>query len=418
MMKNLDSMQAPRKDLRALAVVVFAASLLLSGCGNGEGDGTILASGFIEGKEIIISSEMGGTILDVLVDEGDEVDEAQVLVQLDDALIQTQLGEASAAVAAAEANLARVLAGARPEELAAGRAALAQVEAQMGGAVLAVENAQQTLDNPQELNALIVEAQTQVAFAEQDVEMARADLGEAELMYDLYDDQGGDVERSWALTVRSARAAVEAAEAGLDGAVRYLNILYAYRAAPLELEAQLHAAEAQQAVMEAVVQQAEAVLDELEAGPTPEELAMAQAQLHQAEAAAGLIEAQQSLLTLTSPISGLVTSRSAHPGESALPGITLLTLASLDEVTLVIYVPENRIGQIRIGQSVEVEVDSFPGEVFVGQVATIANEAEFTPRNVQTQEERVNLVFAVKVVIPNPGFLLKPGMPADATIRP
>jgi multidrug resistance efflux pump len=407
------------KNLRALAATIFIAStILLPGCGNGEGDDVLLASGFIEGKEIIISSEMGGPVLEVLVDEGDEVGVDQVLVRLDDALIQTQLGEALAAVAAAEANLARIQAGARPEELAAGRAALAQAQIQLDGSVRAVENAQQTLENPQELNAQIVEAQTQVALAEQDVEMARADLGEAELMYNLYDDQGGDVERSWALTVQSARAAVEAAEAGLDGTIRYLNILYAVRANPLELEAQLHASEAQQAVMEAMVMQAEAALDELEAGPTSEQLAMAEAQLHQAEAAAGLIEAQQALLTLTSPISGIVTSRSAHPGENALPGITLLTLANLDEVTLVIYVPENRIGQIRVGQPVEVRVDSFPGEVFVGRVATIANEAEFTPRNVQTQEERVNLVFAVKVVIPNPDYLLKPGMPADAEINP
>jgi multidrug resistance efflux pump len=93
-------------------------------------------------------------------------------------------------------------------------------------------------------------------------------------------------------------------------------------------------------------------------------------------------------------------------------------LANLDEVTLVIYIPENRIGQIQIGQPVEVSVDSFPGEVFTGRVATIAGEAEFTPRNVQTQEERVNLVFAVKVVIPNPDYALKPGMPADVVIQP
>jgi len=87
-------------------------------------------------------------------------------------------------------------------------------------------------------------------------------------------------------------------------------------------------------------------------------------------------------------------------------------------VTLVIYIPENRIGQVQVGQEVEVQVDSFPGRVFVGQVQNIAGEAEFTPRNVQTQEERVNLVFAVKVRIPNPDGALKPGMPADATVRP
>ena len=81
-----------------------------------------------------------------------------------------------------------------------------------------------------------------------------------------------------------------------------------------------------------------------------------------------------------------------------------------------IYIPENRIGQINVGQEAQVQVDSFPAEVFVGHVASIAGKAEFTPRNVQTQEERVNLVFAVKVRIPNPDQNLKPGLPADATI--
>ncbi|MFQ6102319.1 MAG: HlyD family secretion protein [Anaerolineae bacterium] len=107
---------------------------------------------------------------------------------------------------------------------------------------------------------------------------------------------------------------------------------------------------------------------------------------------------------------GLVTTRSGRTGETATAGAPLLTIANLDEVTLVIYIPENRIGQV--------QVDSFPERVFAGEVASIAGEAEFTPRNVQTQEERVNLVFAVKVRILNPNRDLKPGMPADATIQP
>jgi len=85
-------------------------------------------------------------------------------------------------------------------------------------------------------------------------------------------------------------------------------------------------------------------------------------------------------------------------------------------VTLTIYVPEDRLGQVLIGQEVEVRVDSFPERQFIGTIVAIAHEAEFTPRNVQTQEERVNMVFAVDVSIPNPDHALKPGMPADAAI--
>jgi HlyD family secretion protein len=131
-----------------------------------------------------------------------------------------------------------------------------------------------------------------------------------------------------------------------------------------------------------------------------------------------IVDAQIARLTLTAPMDGIVTSRSAQVGETATAGMPLLTLANLDMVTLVIYVPTTRVGQVRLGHQVEVEVDSFPGRTFVGEVSNIAGEAEFTPRNVQTQEERVNLVYAVKVRIPNPDHELKPGLPADATIRP
>ena len=100
----------------------------------------------------------------------------------------------------------------------------------------------------------------------------------------------------------------------------------------------------------------------------------------------------------------------------AAPGATLLTLGDLDEATLTVYVPEDKLGQVKIGQQVEVYVDSFPERTFIGTVVAIAQEAEFTPRNVQTKEERVNMVFAVEVNIPNPDHALKPGLPADAVI--
>ena len=94
----------------------------------------------------------------------------------------------------------------------------------------------------------------------------------------------------------------------------------------------------------------------------------------------------------------------------------MLTLGDLDQVTLTVYVPVNRLSYVNIGQEVAVSVDSFPKRTFAGTVVAIADEAEFTPRNVQTQEERVNMVFAVEVRIPNPDHALKPGLPADAAI--
>ncbi len=95
----------------------------------------------------------------------------------------------------------------------------------------------------------------------------------------------------------------------------------------------------------------------------------------------------------------------------------MMVVTSTDPVELTVYVPERSIGQVKVGQRVDVQVDSFPGQSFPGEVTFIATRAEFTPRNVQTQKDRMNLVFGVKVRIPNADGLLKPGMPADATLR-
>ncbi len=101
-------------------------------------------------------------------------------------------------------------------------------------------------------------------------------------------------------------------------------------------------------------------------------------------------------------------------GELAAPAATILTVADLDEVKLVVYVPENRVGQVRLGQSALVTVDSYPSRTFRGQVTRIGDEPEFTPRNVATAEERLNTFYWVEIRLPNPERLLKPGMPADA----
>ena len=390
--------------------------LLLAACSNTQADGPIAASGFIEGEEVIVASELSGRISEMLVDRGDAAQAGEVLVRLDDAALQSQRSEAEAGLAAAKANLERVLAGARSEEIAAARAALRQAEAQRDGAAQAVINAQEVISNPLSLNAEIDAARTQVRLAEQGVEMAEADLAETKLRHGVYSEHGGDTERIWDLQLQAAEAALMQAQAELEGARQYLNAQLAVRANPLVLVAQLHEAETRHRVAAAQVTAVQAALDELEAGPTEEQIAIARAQVRQAEAAVSLVDARITQLTLMAPMDGVVTSRSGQVGETAMAGSPLLTIANLDEVTLVIYIPENRIGQVRLGQEVEVRVDSFPERVFTGHVASIAGEAEFTPRNVQTQEERVNLVFAVKVSIPNPDGALKPGMPADATI--
>jgi HlyD family secretion protein len=119
-------------------------------------------------------------------------------------------------------------------------------------------------------------------------------------------------------------------------------------------------------------------------------------------------------LTLRSPIDGIVLRRVLTAGELAAPAATILTVADLSKVVLVVHVPENRVGQVRLGQSALVTVDSYPSRTFRGQVTRIGDEPEFTPRNVATAEKRLNTFYSVEIRLPNPERLLKPGMPADA----
>jgi multidrug resistance efflux pump len=119
---------------------------------------------------------------------------------------------------------------------------------------------------------------------------------------------------------------------------------------------------------------------------------------------------------IRAPLDGVVIYRSAEPGEYAAPGAPLLTLGDLERLNLTVYVPEDRYGQIMLGSTYPISVDSFPSEVFTGTVTNIADQAEFTPRNVQTVDNRKTTVFAIRLALAPSGGKLKPGMPADVRI--
>ena len=126
-------------------------------------------------------------------------------------------------------------------------------------------------------------------------------------------------------------------------------------------------------------------------------------------------QAQIARLELTAPLTGIVQKQVAHRGEYLGPGAPILTVADPTDLKLTLYVLEADLGRVTVGQNVSVRSDAFPDHVFSGRVKTIANRAEFTPRNVQTQKDRLNLVFAVTVRVPNPDGALKAGLPVDAT---
>ncbi|NIN69455.1 MAG: HlyD family efflux transporter periplasmic adaptor subunit [Anaerolineae bacterium] len=403
-----------------LLILGIALALVCSACGGGTETGAIEASGTIEAEEVIIASEFGGRVADVLAEEGDEVEASDVLIRLDTSLVDAQMGEAEAAVAAARANLARVQAGPRPGEITTAEAMLEQAIAARDGAERAWRDAQAVRDNPQQLNAQIDEASAQVELAERQVAQAQAQLRSLEIERNSYagagDDESKTAYEALDQQVKAAEAAVAIAGETLEGAKAHLENLMEMRDRPIALNTTVNQARAQYEQAVAAAEVGQASLDALLAKPTEEEVAIAQAQVSQAEATLTILQVQLDKMTLRSPLSGLVSNRAIHVGETASPGATLMTVANLDEVELTVYIPENRYGRIQLGQPVGVEVDSFPGTVYEGKVTYISSQAEFTPRNVQTQEERVSTVFAVKILIANPEHDLKPGMPADASI--
>lgn len=154
------------------------------------------------------------------------------------------------------------------------------------------------------------------------------------------------------------------------------------------------------------------------AGPRRERVEAARAQLAQAEAALQAADAVVGNLTLTAPFDGVVTVRNRQPGEIVPAGSPVLTLMNPADRWVRIYVQENRVGAVKLGTRASVRADTFPDRSYPGEVSFIASQAEFTPKNVQTTEERVRLVYEVKVrIVGDPRHDLKPGLPADVRLE-
>jgi len=151
-------------------------------------------------------------------------------------------------------------------------------------------------------------------------------------------------------------------------------------------------------------------------GSRKEDIAIAQANLQQAGANLGLSRVNLDYTTLRAPSTGVITVRQAELGEVVAPGTPVVTLADLDHIWLRAYIAETDLGRIHWGQNATITTDTYPGKQYHGRISFIASDAEFTPKSVQTYEERVTLVYRIKIDIDNPSHELKPGMPADAHI--
>jgi HlyD family secretion protein len=161
---------------------------------------------------------------------------------------------------------------------------------------------------------------------------------------------------------------------------------------------------------------AQQTYEKLVTGLRKEEVLAARALRDQAAALKDQLAKKIADCSIIAPSSGIVTVKSVEPGELVSPGSNLLRITRLDTVKLVIYVPEADLASILIGQEAAIGIDGAGDRTFPGTVVTVSDVAEFTPKNVQTREERTKLVFGVKIRIPNPEGILKPGMPADAAL--
>jgi len=438
-----------------------------------------IVSGYIEADEYKVVSEIAGRINAVHVDEGARVQQDQVVVELDHALLDAQIAQAQAAVKTAQAQLALIEKSARSSDVAAAQAALkaaqenfAKISAGANVSDLAAaqaalkatqENYDKLLAGPKASDLAAAQAALQAAqeaYAKvragptaEDLAPLKAQVDNAQAALDqaqaAYDKVGGASNPNIALLPQAraleqatnnytaARAAYENAlkhptAAELAAAKAQVDAAQAARARLTPDAAQLAAAKAQVdnaqaalnrlapdaaqlAAAQAQVDNAQAALNRLT--PTQETLDVARAQVQQAQAALDVLNVQLAKTKIRAPSDGIISRRAVNPGELATPGMELLTLSHLDPVKLTVYVPETRLGAIQLGSKIGVQVDSYPERTFEGTVIYISDQAEFTPRNVQTKEERVYTVFAVKLQIPNRGLELKPGMPADAALQ-
>lgn len=216
--------------------------------------------------------------------------------------------------------------------------------------------------------------------------------------------------------VGQARANVTAIQAQLEKAQKDYERAEALYKQSLIPVSQLDAAKSAYEAAAAQHAQAKEKLSLVKEGATKETILAAEYRVEQAKAALAAVEERLKNTEIYAPLSGFVLSKNAENGEIIGQGVSVYTLGDLTNPWIKVYIKEDKLGQVKLGQAVEVMTDSFPNKIYDGTITHISSKAEFTPKTVQTKEERVKLVFAVKVSVKNLNGELKPGMPADVRI--
>ncbi|HUM05107.1 MAG TPA: efflux RND transporter periplasmic adaptor subunit [Terriglobales bacterium] len=316
------------------------------------------ASGTLEARNINVGSKVGGRITHVLVREGDRVDANQLLVVFDSAELEGQLLQAQGRVEAARANVTKMERGSRPEEIAEANAA---------------SNGYR---------------EAELAQARADLERARADEANADR----------ELKRTEALTGAGAMS-----QQSLDNARDRARAVHAL------VSSQTNAVAAAEGRLSA----ARAVADKTQRGFRAEDIAAARAELRLAEGQLKEAEARWAEREVRAPAAAIVETMDLRPGDLLPANSPVAQLLESDQLYLMVYVPETKIGAVAIGQAAQLRVDTYPAETFQARVEQIRQQSEFLPRNVQTKEERVHQVIGVRLRVDNPGNRLRAGVSAD-----
>jgi HlyD family secretion protein len=376
--------------MRRLLILIVIASLVAVGglaywrnIGNRhDQDGQIRVSGNIETTEAQVSFKIPGRVEKRLVDEGAMVEQGQEVAELDTSDLQCNVDLRKAELRAADAALAELLAGSRQEDIDAAVAARQRAEHALADL--------EAGSRPQEIAA----AKAAAAAAAADEVRTQADFTRATPLFQRKTISAEEYD--------ATRAAHDMAAERHKQAVEQLKLVE--EGPRIEQIRQARSALAQ----------AQAQYDLVKNGPRKEDIEQGRARVEQARAALELAKTQLSYATVFSPLTGVVLSKNIEPGEYVAPGTPVVTVGDLVHVWLRAYIEGPDLERIAVGQKARITTDT--GGTFEGHISFIAQEAEFTPKNVQTQKERVKLVYRIKIDILNPQMKLKPGMPADATI--
>ncbi|MBZ5497130.1 MAG: efflux RND transporter periplasmic adaptor subunit [Acidobacteriia bacterium] len=357
--------------------------------------GSLLLYGNVELTQVDMAFKISGKLSKVEVDEGDTVRQGMVLARLDTTQLESQKKRDQAALAAAESLIPQLQTSIERQRatLAAEtdlrRAQLAQAEARLRDL-----QAGSRTQEIQQARALVEETQAQYKQARQDWERAQVLYKNDDISTAQYDQYRSRLDTS--------AAALKQAEERLALVVE----------GPRKEEVEAAHTQVEQA--RASLQLAEA--SRLEVKRLEQELQTRLFQVEQARAQVAVVDAQLADAVVAAPVSGVVLVKSAETGEVLAAGTTFVTIGEMDRPWLRAYIGEQDLGRVKLGAKVKVTTDSFPGKAYWGRIAFISSEAEFTPKQIQTPEERVKLVYRIKIEVANPDHELKLNMPAEAEI--